>query len=195
MARKNPRSGAIDGGARRSTSIVAGLSEGGPAESTEWRIRSLLLAGEVTPLIVRLVGDTYGGGGLTEAWDEFRCCDTENDGGTPFEFTTESPFFEYFISWLAHNWTPTMMSGRPKEVTYSEQVPAQTFLDFHPELDPLLVKYIKACIDTPFSFFEVLSSELGHRLICRDLLSGGRQLVLESGVSADLRECHICMPA
>lgn len=155
------------------------------------RFRELLEEEDVTARIVQLVHDSYGPGALPEAWDEFRCYGTENDAGTPLEFTADSPFLEQFTSWLTHTWTPRMPSKKPKRITAFYQVPARTFLARHRDLDPLLARYLNACVATPFSFFEVLSCKAGREFTCCDLICGGQPLVLESEVSTLLRVSQV----
>lgn len=147
------------------------------------RFRELLDEHEVLARIVQLVHQTYGLAALPEAWDEFRCCDTQNDKGTVLEFSSQCPFMEQFMSWLTHTWTPEALMETPKEVTVFDQVPAETFLARNPDLDPLLARYLNACIETPFSFFEVSSCEVGESFTCRDLICGGGSLVVESADS------------
>lgn len=188
MARKQRRAGAPGRDTSNPTSAEAGQSSADPAESAGQRIRRILEEKDVTARLIQLVHDTYGPGALLTAWDEFRCCDTDNDRGTLLELTAESPFLPQFTSWLAHTWTPPeKLSRKRRNVAVSQQVPAQVFLARHPDLDPLLVKYLRACIDTRFSFFEVLSCEPGRRFTCWDLICSGQHLVLESEVSTLLR--------
>lgn len=157
---------------------------GGPAGR---RIRKLLEEQKVTGRIVQLVYDTYGPGALSEAWDEYLCLDSESGSVPPLELTAGSPFLEHFTSWLAHTWMPAMVPEKFKESIPSDEVPARTFLAQHPDLDPLLVEYLNACIQAPFSFFEVLRVDLGQRFTCRDLISGTKYMVFDPVIAALLR--------
>lgn len=191
VPRGNPKSGPSG---RRGTGprpAKAKPSDGHASGSAGRRVWKLLNDQEVTGRIVRLVYDTYGLDGLSEAWDEYRCLDSENDRVAPLEFTAESPFFEHFTSWLAHSWKPGMLSEKLKGCASPDEVPTKTFLAQHPDLDPLLAEYLHACIETPFRFYEVLRRDVGRRLTCRDLISGKRHAVFDSAGSKLLRPHHI----
>jgi hypothetical protein len=168
MARRNSRSGA-----------------------TGRRIRKALEKQEVTGHIVQLVYDMYGRNAVSEAWDEYRCRHSEDDRVAPFEFSAESPFLEHFTSWLAHTWMPAMLPEKLKGSAVADEVPSQTFLSQHPDLDPLLAEYLKACVETPFSFFEVLQRHVGQQVACRDLMSGTRHVVFDRAASKLLRAHQI----
>lgn len=155
------------------------------------QFRDLLDEEDVIARIVRLVYETYGLGALPQAWDEFRCFDTENDKGTLLEFSSECPFMEQFMSWLTHTWTPECLWEIPRKITVFDQVPAQTFLALNPDLDPLLGKYLNACVASPFSFFEISSSEFGRGFTCCDLICGGQELVVESTASTLLHASQV----
>lgn len=187
MARRNARSGASGRRGSKSTSAKAKRPIGYTAGALGRHIRKLFDEQEATAHIVQLVYDTYGPSALSESWDEFVCRDSET--GPPFEFTAESPFLELFISWLAHTWTPAKMSEQRKGATSRDKVPTRTFLVAHPDLDPLLAKYLTACTETPFSFFEVVKREAGRRFTCRDLICGTRHVVPD-GAAATLLRAH-----
>lgn len=185
MSRRHPGSGTSGHDGDGPTSTEPGRS------GVRQRIRKLLEEQEVTARIIQLVQETYGPAALHRAWGEFRCCDTEDDRGTLLEFSADCPFQEQFTSWLAYTWTPATLSWGPAKVSVSDQVPTQTFLRRHPDLDPLLVRYLQACIHSTFSFFEILSCEPGERFTCGDLLCGGRYALLEPDVSTLLQASQI----
>lgn len=191
MARRNPRSGGSGGRGSSSRSAEAKPAGGDTAGAAGRRIRQLLEDQEVTGHIVQLVYDTCGPGALPDAWDEYRCRNSENDRVVPLEFTAESPFLGHFTSWLAHTWLPAMLSEKPKGSAVPDETPTQTFLAQHPDLDPLLAGYLQACIQTPFSFFEVLKRNAGRRFTCRDLFSGTRHVVFDGAASTLLRTHQI----
>jgi len=106
---------------------------------------------------------------------------------TTLEYTAKSPFLEHFTSWLAHTWTPAKLAEKLTASTGLDQVPTRTFLARYPDVDPLLAKYLSACIETPFSFFEILNREVGRKFACRDLISGIRHVVFDSTAGTLLR--------
>ena len=191
MTGRNPRSGASARRGSNSTSAKTKRSIGYSAEAVGQRIRRLLEEQEVTARIVQLVHNIYGPGALAQAWDEFRSWDSEKAIVTPLEFTAESPLLEHFTSWLAHTWTPAQVPAKQNEPVLPKQVPAQTFLAQHPGLDPLIARYLNACFDTPFSFYEILTSDVGRKFACRDLICGSRYVVLDRAASMVLRAHQI----
>lgn len=185
MARKSRRAEASR--RRRSASVRAQAFTGSGPESTAQRIRTLLEEHDVAARIVQLVHDTCGPGALARAWEEFRRSDRNTAGETLLELTAHSPFLEQFTSWLAHTWTPVRLPVRPKGLTDPDGVPTRSFLVRHPELDPLLAGYLRACIATPFSFFEVLQCEVGRRFTCIDLVRGTQHMVIDGAAATLLR--------
>jgi hypothetical protein len=172
--RRNPRSAAAGHRGKNSTSNDQRVASS---------IRKLLEERDVIARIVQLAHDAYGLSALREAWDEFRCGNSRKDGEILLEFTVDSPFLEQFTSWLAHTWTPATLSDKPVGATAPDEVPTLTFLARHTYLDPLLSKYLEACVATPFSYFEVSKGEVGRRLNCCDLVYGTRHSVHESAAA------------
>jgi hypothetical protein len=172
--RRNPRAGATGHRGKNSTSDdqrVAGS------------IRKLLEEQDVIARIVQLAHDAHGLSALREAWDEFRCGSSWKDGETLLELSADSPFLEQFTSWLAHTWTPARLSDKSTGAAAPEEVPALTFLARHTYLDRLLSEYLKACIATPFSYFEVSKGEVARRFNCCDLVYGTRHSVHEGAAA------------
>lgn len=187
MARRNPRSG-ISGNRRNgSRPAKAKRKIGDTARAAERRIRELLEEQDVTGRIIQLVYDTYGPGALSEAWDAYRRPDTEDDSLAALELNAESPLLEHFTSWLAHTWRPAMLSQEVKGFAFADETPTEAFLAQHPDLDPQIAEYLHACLETPFSFFEVSSRTVGQRFTCRDLILGARHVVFDRTSSTHLR--------
>lgn len=192
MARRNPRSviSASRRNGSRSTKSKRRIGDAA-AGAAGRRVRELLEEQGVTGRIVQLVCDTYGPDTLSEAWDEYRCRDMDADRVAALEFTAESPLLEHFTSWLAHTWKPAMLSQKVKGSAIPDETPTQTFLAQHPDLDPLLCGYLRACIETPFSFFAVTSGTAGERFTCRDLIRDTRHVVFDRAGSMLLRAHEI----
>jgi hypothetical protein len=53
-------------------------------------------------------------------------------------------------------------------------------------LDPLVVRYLEACVAAPFSFHEILRCDPGHGFRARDVLTGEEHEVLDSAASESL---------
>ena len=53
-------------------------------------------------------------------------------------------------------------------------------------LDPLLQRYLEACLEAPFSFHEILRCDAGHGLRTRDVLTGAEHEVREATASQSL---------
>lgn len=190
MARKSRKIGSP---ARRASGWGAASAprlSSAAAESITRRIMTLLNEQKVFARIIELVNDIFGPNALHEAWREFRCSKHGTDGERWSELAVDSPFLEQYASWLAHTWTPDELSRTPEGIV-ADHVPTRMFLARHPELDPLLARYLHACMETPFSFFEVLKCEGGRRFTCRNLIEGTRHTVFDGAMATALRPRQI----
>jgi hypothetical protein len=187
MARKSRR--AQGSGRRGDRSTEAQPLAGSIPESITQRVRTLLEEQDIAARLIQFVHDAYGPCALDEAWEEFRCSDCEIEGEVLLKFTADSPFLEQFTSWLVHTWTPAKLPAKPKGLTSPDSVPTRIFLALHPDMDPLLARYLGASVATPFSFFEVLQCEMSRRFACRDLICGTQHVVID-GAAATLLRAH-----
>lgn len=183
MTRKSARSYISDRRGDGVSSATVKRSIKRASEASGQRLRKFLEEQQVTARIVQFVYDRYGPGTLTEAWDEFCCSDPSSDIVTPLKDTGKSPSLKHFTSWLVYTWRPGKVCEGLTGAAGLDRVSAQTFLAERPGLDSLLAKYLGACIETPFSFFEIVNSEVGRKLACRDLISGIRHVVFDDAAA------------
>lgn len=53
-------------------------------------------------------------------------------------------------------------------------------------LDPLTRRYLEACLEAPFSFHEIMSSDPGHGFASRDIITGDEHQVIEQSASRSM---------
>lgn len=117
--------------------------------------------------IVLFAEERFGEAPIAEAWSEFTFDDASGSAG-PDRF-----HLPVFFSWFSYNWTPD-----PYSETY--QAPpglaggtiGRAFLQkYRKTLSPLAVRYIEACQNAAFSFYDILSVEPGTGLRLRDIVT------------------------
>jgi hypothetical protein len=131
--------------------------------------------------IVRLIGQSYGEDTVQRAWPEF-------NGGRGPPFCGYEANAELFFSWLFHRWTPMKTKGDAVEdETLYGVPPTRAYLDrgSH-ELNPLLRRYLNACLKTSPSFYEVLDCNRGLGFLARDVFVGSTYTVTEGLASTTL---------
>jgi hypothetical protein len=154
------------------------LSES-PEELACRRVRRAI--GGVPKLLFDFVAQVYGPEAIEEAWDEFTLWE-----GYPFD--PESPLFRLFMPWVYHCWEPdpheedTVVPG-----PLQDRPPTRVFLERRgARLDPLLERYLQACLEAPFSFHEILRCEPGRGFRTRDVLTGDEHEVREATASRSM---------
>jgi len=130
----------------------------------------------------RFVAEVYGPAAFEEGWDEFLLW----EGG---EFDPESPLMAIFMPWLYHCWMPDPFDDTAVEdESVRELAPTSAFLERRAErLDPLLRRYLAACLETPFSFHEILRCDRGRGFRTRDVITGEEHEVLERAASESMQ--------
>jgi SEC-C motif-containing protein len=128
------------------------------------------------------VMEEYGRAAIEQAWDEFMAWD-----GPAFD--PESPLLPIFMPWLYHSWVPDPYD-EPSEVPQPliGRPPTRVFLERRAgRLDPLLERYLEACVATPFSFHEILRCDAGRGFRTRCVLTGQENEVLERMASQSMQ--------
>ena len=130
--------------------------------------------------LVRQAARHFGVIGLDEAWNEFFF---ETTG----EFDPESRFGALFFSWFLHDWLPdphdTQLPAAVRDTTVAQAYLARA----GHRLDPIARRYVEACIETPFSYYEVIDCRPGTGLRLRDVLRGGEADVTEHTASRSVQ--------
>ena len=136
--------------------------------------------------IVRVIGESYGKDSVQRAWHEF----TIWGGGS---FLGDDPNAELFYSWLFHRWAPALEEGHKIDdgSCYGVQ-PTRAYLARHSSgLNPLQRRYLEACLETRFSFYEILDCNPHVGFKARDAMAGREFEVSEGMASTTLKSGDI----
>jgi hypothetical protein len=99
--------------------------------------------------IVPLLRASYGSDCVQQAWREF----TLNSSTL---FTVDDAHCELFFSWLFHCWSPAPeRDNHLADTSLYGQPPTRTYLARQRRLNPLLRRYLEACLETSLGFYEV----------------------------------------
>ena len=158
----------------------------GAAPATEspqilaWRRLSRVVKGYALNLL-KFIAESHGPEAIHEAWGEFTLWNDE-----PFD--PESPQVTLFYPWLFYVWRPLTGETEVQTRCLHSIPPAQAYLIARGKgLDPLLYRYLSACLDSPFGFFEILSVDPGHGMQVREILTETSYAVQERGASMTLQ--------
>ncbi len=142
--------------------------------------------------MLRFVAEAYGPDALQQAWPEFtigrrdKLLDSDR-------FVEGGPHTELFFSWLFHKWSPQAEKGSTiADAALYGVSPTRAYLIRRAgRLDPLLKRYLEACLAAPFGFYEIRDCEAGVGFLARDVFSGTELKVRERSASATLRDGDI----
>jgi hypothetical protein len=128
-------------------------AETGPTDLLWHRLRSV-----IEPLVADLLTFSRGEFGealIEEAWDEFSL------GEDPPPFSPDTVHMPVFIPWFLYEClADPAATAVPADLL--DQFPiAAGFLRRARRIDPLLAQYIRACLERPFSFLEVVAAAPG----------------------------------
>ena len=133
-----------------------------PEEFLRRRVRAVI--DDLSDQLLRFAGSQLEPGLINEAWEDFM------PGGEE-AFDPKSPHIPVFMPWFFHQWFPHPKNTRFPDLAAREATIAGEFLARkRRHLDPLLVRYLEACVAAPFSFHEVVSVEPGRGFALRDLI-------------------------
>ena len=150
----------------------------GPNE-LKWRRLNRLLAESRTDLL-RFVTREYGPGVLDEAWEEFTL---EVEG----RFDPGSHQLPLFMPWFYNCWSPDAQETRVSNSGLHGVSPVIAYLrDQRVKLDPMLRSYLESCAKSPFSFFDILSTNPGRGMRLRNIFTGEERDVAERTASTTL---------
>src|SRR5581483_10730849 len=128
--------------------------------------------------ILRVIGESYGKDSVQRAWREFTIW-----GSSPF--LGDHPNAELFFSWLFHRWAPALAEGHEIDDRSCYGVPpTRTYLARNASgLNPVQRRYLEACLEARFSFYEILDCKPHIGFKARDLMAG-RQLEVSEGMAS-----------
>jgi hypothetical protein len=96
------------------------------------------------------------------------------------------------MPWFFHRWGPDPVETSILDHSLHDLPPTKALLERKgPRLDPLLRKYLQACVATPFSFHEIVNVEPGQGFRARDVLTGDEREVMERSASQTMEPGHI----
>jgi hypothetical protein len=131
--------------------------------------------------LLTYIAESYGPGAVAEAWGEFTLWSEE-----PFDL--QSPHVTLFYPWLFHVWVPMPGETDVQARCLHAIPPSQAYLIARGKsIDPALYRYLSACLDSPFGFFEVVSVNPGQGMQMREILTETSYTVLERGASQTLQ--------
>lgn len=153
-----------------------------PPEELAWRRVRRALDGHPSRMM-SFIERVYGPDAIHEAWDAFTLW---QDDGPPFDPST--PHLQVFLPWFFHHWEPDPADTEIEDPSLHGRSPTRVLLERRGgRLEPVLRRYLEACLEVPFSFHEVLGCEPGRSLRTRDLFTGLEHDVREASASRTLR--------
>jgi hypothetical protein len=138
--------------------------------------------------LLPLIPESYGTDSVQEAWREFMFDDDAL-------FNGDDTHAELFFSWFFHCWSPTPKKGnKVVDPGVYGVAPTQTYLARHSShLDPLLQRYLEACLKTPLGFYEVAEHRPNIGFRAQNVLTGATIDVIENLASTSLENGHIVL--
>lgn len=154
-------------------------------EALSWRrVRRALDEFAMASTMLPFVAETYGPEALQEAWEEF--------SGAQDPFDPETPHIQVFMPWFFHRWSPDPYGTEVADTALHERSPTALFLERKgPRLDPVIRRYLGACLEAPFSFHEILRCDPGHGFHARDVFTGEEHAVLERSATQGMQSGDI----
>jgi hypothetical protein len=137
-------------------------------------------------VMLRFVAEYYGRDAAQQAWAEFTLSADD-------EFVESHPNTELFSSWMFHRWRPESRKGiRIADPALHGIPPTRAYLDRRASrLNPLLCRYLEACLATPFGFHEILDCRPSIGFTTRDVFTGASLNVRERSASSTLKDGDI----
>jgi hypothetical protein len=133
------------------------------------------------PKLLSFIAESHGRAAIPEAWEEFTLWSGES-------FDPESPQVTLFYPWLFHVWRPDPIETAVEARCLHSIPPTQAYLIARSKgMDPVLYRYLSACLDSPFGFFEVIRADPGRGMQMREILTETTCAVLERSASGSLK--------
>ncbi|MEZ5459277.1 MAG: hypothetical protein R3E65_08200 [Steroidobacteraceae bacterium] len=126
---------------------------------------------------------------IDEAWIDFLGVTTDPDDTEPFE--PGSVHDALFLPWFLHRWVPEELDALSPTAPVGQSPTAAYLRQEGSRADPLLRRYLEACVATPFSFFEVLEVQPGAWIRVRDMLNERETTVFEQSGSRTIQVSEI----
>lgn len=134
------------------------------------------LAGQLLNVAMR----HFGPEGIHEAWQEFNLWPE----GEP-EFDPEAADVTIFLPWFLYHWLPDSEDTQTPPGAQGTTVAKAYLAAAGDRVEPMVRRYIQACLAAPFSFHEVLSCDPGRGFRLCDVMLGSEVDVIEHSGSLD----------
>ena len=153
------------------------LPGGEPAESRHKLIQ----------IIIEFAAKKYGENSILEAWDEFNGWNDEAP-----EFDLESHHTQLFMPWFFYDWLPkSKNTDIANEKCYDIPI-GKALLDKKTnKLSSSQKEYVEKCLQSPFSFYEVLECRKGDGFQLRNLFTLEEYRVIEKSGSKSIEEGYM----
>ena len=137
--------------------------------------------------MLRFVIDEYGAQAHEEAMEEFLLWDEDFE-----ELQDERSLDAVFLPWMLHSWSPDPIDTEVTNERLHGVTPTQAFLNKYTRtLDPVVQRYLNACLAAPFAFYEVLEVVRDHHFRARELMCGREYLVMERSATQTMERGQI----
>jgi hypothetical protein len=149
------------------------------ADQTWQRMRDAL--GGYGAELQRFTKSVYGENAIEQAWFEFTF-------GESTEPDADDPNLGLFFPWFFHRWTPQSTKGNEIADKSAEGMPpTRAYLARRGrQLNPLVHRYLEACLASTFSFHEILDCEPTSGFTARDVFTGAEHYVRDKASSSIL---------
>lgn len=137
--------------------------------------------------MLKFVSEAYGPVALVEAWGEFHLSLEEDE----LEFDPDSPFMPVFMPWFFHAWEPDVDTEVEDESLHGRAPTAEFLRRRGGRLEPVLRRYLEACVEAPFGFYEILHAQPGRGFHAREVLMGEERQVIERSGSEQMQRGDI----
>lgn len=152
------------------------LTKDPPADFFWHKLRSI--HDDFAGRLARHALDEFGEESLDEAWEEFWLWDEEQEAFDP-ESSRNQLFFPFYL----YNWYRDE-EGEQALTSPKNRTVAKDYLKVRgPGLSDLECRFLTACIETPFSFHEVLEVTPGVEFFLKDVFLGTEVMVTEKSGS------------
>ena len=150
-----------------------------PAELAWRRLHDLTL--RLPTELLRFARRRYGTVVMNEAWQEFTGFAEEN-------FNADSVHLPVFMPWFFYQWDPDPHNTKLTPEHVAEFPVASAYLARESRRIPrLAARYLTACLETAFSFLDVVEAQPGSGIGMRDALTGWRGFVAEKTASQTVK--------
>lgn len=144
------------------------------------RVRRALDEFSTPSTLLAFIGETYGAEALAEAWEDF--------SGTEEPFDPQTPHMQIFMPWFFYRWSPDPHDTAIEDVALHGREPTALYLErASRKLDPIMRRYLAACLKAPFSFFEILRCDIDRGFRARDVFTGEEREVMERSATQGMQ--------